>query len=269
MRRTFRNVSLLAVSAAVLSLAASAAASTYGVVTIPADTNNIVLVSGVDDGDGSAGAPPAAESVEHTIDGILQKYLNFLDLGSGFAVTPSAGQSVVTGLRLFTANDSEPRDPASYLVEGSTAGTGGPWTIISSNALSLPSGRNGSGATLVDPATQYNQLVTFNNTAIYTSYRVTFPTLKQTDPAAANSLQIAEVQLMGWTGFTAGSVTITSQPQAAEEPARGMATFSVAVDGTPPYSFQWYPTMWSSPVPMTPLIPPPCSTHTTTGMSIP
>jgi hypothetical protein len=35
----------------------------------------------------------------------------------------------------------------------------------------------------------------FENSAAYSSYRLTFPTLK--DAAAANSMQIAEVELLG------------------------------------------------------------------------
>jgi hypothetical protein len=37
----------------------------------------IILVNGVNDGDGNAGPPPANEGVEHAIDGFTQKYLNF------------------------------------------------------------------------------------------------------------------------------------------------------------------------------------------------
>ena len=151
--------------------------------------------NGVNDGDGSSGAPPAAEGVERAIDGMTQKYLNFLDLGSGFAVAPSLGPTVVTGLRLFTANDAAERDPGSYLLEGSTSGFGGTWTLISSGALALPEGRNPGGNIPIDPATHYNQTVLFANSAWYTAYRITFPTLK--DATAANSMQIAEVQLLG------------------------------------------------------------------------
>src|SRR6185503_7474092 len=121
---------------------------------------------------------------------------NFLDLGSGFAVTPGFGPSVATGIRFYTANDAEERDPASYLLEGSTTGSGGPWTPIASDALSLPSGRNNlAGNTPIDPLTHFNQTLAFPNTIPYTSYRVTFPTLK--NAAAANSMQIGEVELLG------------------------------------------------------------------------
>ncbi len=161
-------------------------------ITAPGDL--VGLVNGENDGDGNAGAPPAAEGVEHVIDGVGQKYLNFLDLGSGFTVTPAFGSSIVTGIRLYTANDAEPRDPASYVLEGSTS-PNGPWTAISSGPLALPSGRNAGGSAALNPNTSFNQVVQFGNLTAYTSYRVTFPTLK--DAAAANSMQIAEVELLG------------------------------------------------------------------------
>ncbi len=177
----------------------------------------VALVNGDNDGDGNAGAPPAAEGVEHVIDGVGQKYLNFLDLGSGFSVTPRYGASIVTAVRLYTANDAEPRDPASYVLEGANSGDG-PWTVISSGPLALPSGRNAGGNTALDPNTSFNQLVEFANVVAFTSYRVTFPTLK--DAAAANSMQIGEVELFG---------TPASQPDAE---AGQVVHFNVSADNT-------------------------------------
>ena len=155
----------------------------------------IILVNGINDGDGNSGPPPGGEAVERAIDGFTQKYLNFLDLGSGFNVTPSRGVTFVTGLRFYTANDSEERDPASYLLEGSIAGSAGPWTTISSGGLNLPPGRNPGGSVPIDPAIHFNQLVTFPNSTAFTSYRITFPTLKNS--LQANSMQIGEVELLG------------------------------------------------------------------------
>src|SRR5262245_12778597 len=106
---------------------------TLRIITIPSDAldpTRIRQIDGVNDGDGNAGPPPAAETVDHAIDGVGQKYLNFLDLGSGFAVTPSLGSTLVTRVRLYTANDAVPRDPASILIEGSNGGFGGTFTTI-------------------------------------------------------------------------------------------------------------------------------------------
>ena len=64
---------------------------------------------------------PTAESPNHAIDSVGQKYLNFAELYTGFMVSPSfngGAGSVVTGMQLWTANDEEPRDPVSYELYG-------------------------------------------------------------------------------------------------------------------------------------------------------
>jgi hypothetical protein len=160
---------------------------------VTAPTDALIRVDGVNDGDGDAGTPPGAEMVENAINNVTQKYLNFLDLGSGFIVTPGAGPSNVQGVRLYTANDAIPRDPASYVLEGANS-PDGPFTVISEGELALPDGRNPGGQVPID-GTQFNQTLFFDNANIFTSYRLTFPTLK--DAEAANSMQIAEVELLG------------------------------------------------------------------------
>lgn len=155
--------------------------------------NAIQLVNGTNDTDTAAGAPPANEGVVRVIDGVGQKYLNFLDLNSGFTVT-MLGNTVVNGLRFWPANDAPERDPASYKLEGSTAGPDGPFTLISEGPLSLSTARNAGGTSTALSGGNV-QVVDFSNTTPYTSYRVTFPTLR--DAATANSLQIAEVDFLG------------------------------------------------------------------------
>ena len=169
-------------------------------ITRPGDP--IKLISGTNDADTNAGAPPAGEVESHVIDDVGQKYLNFVDFNSGFAVTPSAnaGNQPVVGLRLYSANDAVERDPASYELSGSNAGLDGPWTVISSGDLALPADRTPGGATaVINPdgtrsANAYFQEVLFNNTSSYSHFQLTFPTLK--DAAAANSMQIAEVEFL-------------------------------------------------------------------------
>lgn len=146
---------------------------------------------------------PAAESPDHDIDGVGQKYLNFAELNTGFIVTPSfngGNGSVVTGIQLWTANDAPERDPASFELYGTNATISGPgpfalsnFTLINSGALSLPSTRNAGGAAALDPAN--SQTVSFTNGTSYKSYLVNFPTVN--NEPAANSMQIAEVQLNG------------------------------------------------------------------------
>ncbi|HUF63502.1 MAG TPA: PEP-CTERM sorting domain-containing protein [Verrucomicrobiales bacterium] len=145
---------------------------------------------------------PAGESPDHAIDGVGQKYLNFAEVNTGFLVTPAfngGNGSIVTGMTLWTANDAVDRDPASYALYGSNEvfSGGGPFaltsfSLISSGDLALPATRNAGGAAALDPAN--SQTVGFANTNLYTSYLVLFPTVKN---EAANSMQIAEVQLDG------------------------------------------------------------------------
>ena len=165
-------------------------------ITRPGDT--IQLVSGVNQGDGDAGPPPANEGVENAINDIGQKYLNFLDINSGFAVSPSITSEPVVGLRLYTANDAAERDPASYQLLGSNDTIDGPWDLISSGNLSLPAERNEGGNAVVIPPSgnlaAFHQELTFDNSSTYNHYQLIFPTLK--NAASANSMQIAEVELL-------------------------------------------------------------------------
>jgi PEP-CTERM motif len=146
---------------------------------------------------------PGAESPDHAIDGVSQKYLNFAELNAGFIVTPGVGQSIAKSLTLYTANDAEERDPATYEIYGTNAPVSGAgsfpltnFTLISAGAVTLPSGansRNGTGATALDPVR--SQTISFANLLPYNSYLVLFPTVR--NEPSANSMQIAEVQISG------------------------------------------------------------------------
>lgn len=184
----------VALFACVLSTSASAALLTLDDVTLPGDP--ITVVNGVNDSDPNFGPPPAAEGVDKAIDNTTTKYLNFLDYGSGFVVTPSRGVSVVRGIRLYSANDAPERDPSSFLLEGA-ASPNGPFTVIYGSNITLPGGgdnRNPGGQAL-NPDTQDFAAVLFANSTQYATYRVTFPTLR--DGSAANAMQIGEVELLG------------------------------------------------------------------------
>jgi MYXO-CTERM domain-containing protein len=144
---------------------------------------------------------PGAEPPEAAIDGAGQKYLNFAEFNTGVIVTP--GSSTATSMTLTTANDAPERDPANYVLMGSNAsfiGSGpfdtADFTLISSGGLALPLTRNAGGLVTLDPANQ--QTVSFSNSTAYSSYLIYFPTVR--DPAAANSMQIAEIQLQDGAG---------------------------------------------------------------------
>ena len=147
---------------------------------------------------------PGAEAPLQALDGLGQKYLNFAKFNTGIVVTPAIGPSLATSLKLWTANDSEVRDPASYEVYGTNTEPGnGPFpvssfTLIASGDLTLPSSRNTGGANALNDANL--QTVDFNgNTTVYTSYMIIFPTVK--NAGSANSMQIAEIQLDGLVGL--------------------------------------------------------------------
>lgn len=159
------------------------------------------------------GTSPASEQVANAIDDTTSKYLNFGTDGDqaagfqgpvGLIVTPSVGSTVVTGLRIYTANDAAERDPVDFRLEGSTDGTN--FTLIASGALTLPDTRN-AAALALDPLTVANQQVLFRNTAGYTTYQLTFNSVKNN--ATANSMQIGEVEFLGTPGQGTPSIDLT------------------------------------------------------------
>lgn len=143
---------------------------------------------------------PAAEQVANAIDNnILTKFLDFNDGDSiapftgpvGFTVKSSLGGSVVTGLALTSANDAPERDPANYKLEGSNDGT--TFTLISEGAVPAFAKRF------------TRQVISFSNTAAYTSYRFTVANVANN--ATANSMQIAEVEFLGTVTMPTPKIT--------------------------------------------------------------
>ncbi len=152
---------------------------------------------------------PAGEAAPKVIDGLSStKYLNFDKLNTGFTVTPKAGASVISAITITTANDAPERDPATWQILGSNNGT-----VFEAVA---------SGSLAANPTRFTTTTLEFSNTKSYTSYKLVFPTV--VDAAKANSMQVAEIALLGtasggsgggdarFTGIKAnadGTVTIT------------------------------------------------------------
>jgi len=143
--------------------------------------------------------PLSTETPQKAIDGVYTnstpgnstntKYLNFGRENSGFIVTPSKGATVARSFQIVTGNDSPNRDPASYQIYGTndaivdvdnSNGDGENWTLISSGLLSLP-----------DVRTAMSDAYGFDNETPYTSYKIVFPTVKNS-PTTANSMQLSE-----------------------------------------------------------------------------
>jgi hypothetical protein len=163
---------------------------------------------------------PAGENPGNAIDGTNAKYLNFGREDSGFIVTPAVGSSQVRSFRLTTANDAEPRDPASWQLFGTNEtiasaqnsyGLGENWTLIDSGALALPTARNTLGP-----------VVPVNNTASYSSYKMIFPTVK--DGAAANSMQMAEASFYSTLDGTGTDILSAGDPIIAIDATPGPET---------------------------------------------
>jgi hypothetical protein len=166
-------------------------------VTAPGD-----LVQGIPTGLPCGGSPsanysPCGELPPLVIDNTKRtKYLNFggnfdADEGpSGFQVTPSAGPTIVTGMTFITANDSPERDPIAFELYGSNESIDGPYELIAVGDI-------------VDfaqadawPRFRINATpISFDNTVAYAHYQVLFTAIR--DASRANSMQIAEVELIG------------------------------------------------------------------------
>ena len=123
----------------------------------------------------------------------------------GLVVTQAVGPTIVSGLRIYTADANPERDPADYTLEGSNDGTH--YVLIASGALALPLDRNANNGTYIDPITQAMQEVLFANNTSYTSYRITFNHVR--DDSNASELQFAEMELLGVPGVSAGSPKLT------------------------------------------------------------
>ena len=124
---------------------------------------------------------PGAEQASNAIDNDdTTKYLNFDKLDTGLTVTTGGG--VVAGLGLTSANDAPDRDPASFVLSGSNDG-GATFTEIASGDVPAFGERF------------ERKTVNFANDTSYTTYQLIFPAVA--NAAGANSMQIAEVELLG------------------------------------------------------------------------
>jgi len=162
-------------------------------VTGPADVVLGVPNDGLMDGDnwGWPGAETPPLSVDNNSG---TKFLHFKGElePTGIQVTPAAGASIVTGLTFTTANDSPERDPISFELSGSNESIDGPYELIAAGDI--------VDFAQVDawPRFTMNETeIAFDNAAVYKHYQVMFPTIR--DAASANSMQIAEIELLGIT----------------------------------------------------------------------
>jgi hypothetical protein len=167
-------------------------------------------------------APPLAVD-----DNVETKYLHFdgdfdpdPNLGpTGFKVTPCVGPTIVTGLTFTTANDVPGRDPVAYELHGSNVDIDGPYKLIASGDIVDFNEPNEW------PRFTINETpITFENATVYKHYQVLFPAIRGPVGGSVNSMQIAEVELIGVTedilvDITAPGNTIYGYPTDSDWPS--------------------------------------------------
>jgi hypothetical protein len=161
-------------------------------VTGPGDAVQGVPNDGVNTS-GSAVGWPAKELPALAIDdNVDTKFLHFKGEKepTGIQVTPAVGATLVTGLTFTTANDAPERDPVKYELSGSNVGINGPWTKIAAGDIN-----DFAQATAWPHFTMNAKAISLKNTVAYKHYQVLFPAVR--NPATANSMQIAEIELLG------------------------------------------------------------------------
>jgi hypothetical protein len=185
----WKNASILIVIASMLVFSGAAQAAID--VTGPLDTVVGVPDDGVSSDQSTDGWPPNELPPFAVDDQILTKYLHFRGEvePTGFRVTPAMGPTVVTGLTFTTANDAEARDPVEYELSGSNVSIDGPYTLIASGDIV-----DFAQETAWPRRTKTETPISFKNDVAYEHYQVMFPVVR--DPGSANSMQIAEVELL-------------------------------------------------------------------------
>ena len=152
--------------------------------------SNVKRVGGYADGDGTT-------SFDATTD---KEVLILDDTGTpGFVAIPTWPWSIVTGIRIYTANDGKSRDPAKYILEGKV-NEADQWYEINKGDLNLSWERNPQHLPIVStfesPDVNFqHQEILFSNNRAFSRYRVTFPELKK---VGSSILQFAEVELPGY-----------------------------------------------------------------------
>jgi len=185
----WKNASILIVIASMLVFSGAAQAGRD--VTGPGDTVVGVPDDGVTTGGDDNGWPPNELPPFAFDDQVLTKYLHFRGnvQPTGLRVTPAMGPTVVTGLTFTTANDAIERDPVEYELSGSNVSIDGPYTLIAEGPIV-----DFAGGTAWPRRTKGTTPIQFANTVSYKHYQVMFPVVR--DPGGANSMQIAEVELL-------------------------------------------------------------------------
>jgi hypothetical protein len=135
---------------------------------------------------------PSAESPDKVVDANTgTKFLTYRNSNAGVILKPTNSSVVFNRLSLSTANDASERDPASFILYGSSSNlTGNASTNIPISSLTQIASGN---VTMLDTRNAGPTVIQFANSVAYTSYVVVFPTVRST--AGNNLMQISEIQL--------------------------------------------------------------------------
>lgn len=139
---------------------------------------------------------PAAEDPPKAIDNSLStKYLNFDKVNVGLIVhLDGAGNSIISSVRMATANDSAERDPLSISIEGTTSGGATPTALATNATWTLL--YSGSTGLETDPGRlQWGPSIAFANASAFDAYRVLVTSVR--NASSANSMQFGEIELIG------------------------------------------------------------------------
>ncbi len=210
---------------------------------------------------------PGSETAPNAIDGQPTKYLNFDTTGtdpvpSGFVVTPGIGRTVLYGITLQSANDAIERDPKIFRLEGSNdeapSWETGNWTVIYENDAVQP------WTELFPDGDRFQtQTFVFDNLAAYTHYRWT---VVEVQGDGANSMQIAEVELLG--GPAPKDVTQPGDALiASSDNSPGSETAPNAIDNQPT-KYLNFDTTGTDPLPSGLVVTPSVGATTVTGIAI-
>ena len=91
-----------------------------------------------------------------------------------------------------TANDVPGRDPIAFELYGSKDSIDGPYTLIAAGDIA-----DFAGATEWERFTKTTTEIAFDNVMSYSHYQVLFTVIRGPVGGSVNSMQIAEIELLG------------------------------------------------------------------------
>ena len=163
------------------------------------DPYDITALGDVVQGVPNDGDWPGAETPDLAIDDdVATKYLHFKgdfdpnEGPTGLQVIPALGPTLVTELTLTTANDVPGRDPIAFELYGANDGIDGTYTLIAAGDIV-----DFAGEAEWPRFTKNETPITFDNDMAYTTYKLVFTAIRGPVGGSVNSMQIAEVELIG------------------------------------------------------------------------